>query len=117
MTKLFDVFKHYGVIVDECTILRIPYKYVKAHTIKYVKHKRGPYHAHYYLLPTHIIYKLPIQSNTIYHTHHYSIHTSHYTTTPHNTTTHTNTHFTIPLLHITHLQHNSKGLLLAHYSH
>jgi hypothetical protein len=93
-----------GVVIDDCTILAVPYTQVIAHKTQADQT--------YYLLPRRHFHRFVKQGKRSFKTHSLScigpknkrkIKTPHYSSNG----------FTVPFNHLTHFQQNSKGILIA----
>lgn len=102
-----------GVVVNECTTIVIPHQYILGKKTQTMIHpKKGPYQCTLYLIPRHLFHRILKQHTQPYKTHQYSCIGPPNTRKP-KTPIHTKTHTMIPFQHLTHIQQNSKGILVG----
>jgi len=102
-----------NITVNDQSVVVVPSKYVLARKSTTLTNKHGTdYKATLYLLPTHHFHRLIKQDTTSYKTHQYSFVGTKNKRKP-KTPRYTTHGFTIPFNNLTHIQQNSKGILIA----
>lgn len=111
------LLSHIGLTIDECTVLVVPNQSILGTKTTTMTTIHGTeYTARLYLIPTHHLHRLIKQDTKIYKTHSHSFIGKKNRRKP-KTPRYTDYGFTIPFNHLTHIQQNSKGILIGVPTH
>jgi hypothetical protein len=106
-----------GIVVDDCSVLCIPNHYVIATANKTMTHpKKGDYTSTLFLIPRQHLHRLIKQHTKSYKTHKFSFVGKTNNRKP-KTPTYKTDGILIPFNHLTHIQQNSKGILIGTFQH